>query len=114
MRNSSTTNRSAQANHVRPSHGGIRALRIHAAESGALVIAGGWLPKTEVMLRIDGVPAELSLCPPQALDVPDARKRHPDPIDDPPGSLDPVRPHESRSSVTDQTDYHQPWGIHLV
>src|SRR5262252_7545452 len=82
--NSRATNRSAQANHVRPSHGGIRALRIHADEPGALVSAGGWLPKTEVMLGIDGVPAELSRYPPQVLNIPDARKRHPHPIDDPP------------------------------
>ena len=62
MRNSSsTTNRSAQANHVRLSHGGHRAIKIHAAESGVFVIAGGWLPNIEVMLGIDGVPAELSL-----------------------------------------------------
>src|SRR5438105_10165454 len=84
--NSSTTNRSTQANHVRLSHGGNRAIRIHADESGALVIEGGGLPKTEVMLRIDGVPAQLSLYPLQALDIPDTRERHPPPIDDPPVS----------------------------
>ena len=102
--NSTTTNRSTQANHVRLGPCDNRAITIHADQSGALVIVGGWLPETEVMLGIDGVPAELSLYPPQALDVPDTRERHPHPIDDPPVSLDPVRPHESRSSVTDQTD----------